>query len=186
MGNRQNIQTEKLRHLVDAYFNATLTEEESRILTDFILKSDSGSDYLTGDEFLDEEIRIIRTLHAFSVTELESITPKSLESDLDRHISKLARAARFRFRKIYAAVSAAAAVVLIVIAGINYNTFLHSDSSSVADSLLNLPELTLSVPESRDAEPVAKQESGHPLLASAGRNVSFRKNRISASFRKRP
>ena len=116
-----------VRHLTEKFFNATLSASEEQALYSYAkeLAGDNPSS-LTSDPQLLNDLELIRSLKRHSEATLEALTlltPPSLETTLENHISRLAKADRKKFFFKRAISLSSAAAILAAVATIGFKAY---------------------------------------------------------------
>ncbi|MDE6096136.1 MAG: hypothetical protein K2G52_08105 [Muribaculaceae bacterium] len=116
-----------VRHLTEKFFNATLSASEEQALYSYAeeLAGDNPSS-LTSDPQLLNDLELIRSLKRHSEATLEALTlltPPSLETTLENHISRLARTDRKKFFFKRAISLSSAAAILAAVATIGFKAY---------------------------------------------------------------
>jgi len=140
-------QNDYIQQLIDRFFEGTISGEETKKLlqaADKIL-----DDGLLCDNRIILDLRMIKALHSPEVVASAGVVPDNLEEKLDRHISTLYRRRPLHLRRWIAACSAAATIAAVLTIGFLPDRSRSDSKFSEADSSELLPELSLSVPESR-------------------------------------
>ena len=142
------------RPLLQRYFEGDASPSETAVLTEMAKTAEKeGFQGLTADTA--DTLRMILRLDRMAET---VIVPPTLEGNLDRHISRLARSgARKRMRRWIAGAAAVAAIAFTA-------AWLPRDNSNLTDSLAEndtrlLPELTLEIPAEKELAEVSERQA---------------------------
>ena len=143
-------QLDKIRILLDKYFDATATPDEVEIL------KASANDVVSGeiscpDSNLKEQLRFINAIEGYSEKILSAYSesaPSDLETRLETHISSLAAGSAERKRRPFLAKflpysAAAVAAAIVAVAGIKY--FSPQEDGNVAQQILIAYNSTASI-----------------------------------------
>lgn len=157
-----DIDNKTIRQLIDSYFEATISEEDTLRLLDVALKMEDIDVVSPEDERMLSDLRLFVAINSIPAPECTEM-PDGLASRLDNHISRLDDNRRKRlWIRIRKATAVAAAIAGIAVCAIGFMKPTQIDSIASADSLSILPELNLSIPEENAAqlaETVAGTES---------------------------